>query len=165
MTTIAFDGRYLAADGRATAGGMITSRSTQKIFPILFTVNGAEVKGVMAGAGSFESLMMAKRHLQEFDLFDSEVTPDIDEGTGLLVVLETGELYLLEHNLVPLPQESPCSIGSGSPFALATMVIGKSASEAVEVAKELDCYSGGNVTVFDTKTWKFIDASEAKLAA
>lgn len=157
MTTIAFDGRFLAADGRATAGGMITNKNTQKIFPLKMIANGLEVDGVIAGAGSFEAICLIKKHLESYDLFDAELIPELEpESAGVLVILETGEVYVLEHKLVPMTQEVPCSIGSGSPYAQAAMVAGKSAPAAVEVAKELDCYSGGNVRVFDVMTWDFV---------
>lgn len=162
MTTIAFDGRLLAADGRATAGGMITNKYAQKIFPIKMLANGLEVNGVVAGAGSFEAICMIKKHLETYDLFDAELIPELEpESAGALVILETGEVYILEHKLVPMVQEVPCSIGSGSPYAMAAMVAGKSAPAAVEVAKELDCYSGGLVRVFDIYTWSFVDFASA----
>lgn len=157
MTTIAFDGRFLAADGRATAGGMITNKNTQKIFPMKMVANGLEVNGVLAGAGSFEAICLIKKHLETYDLFDAEFVPELEpESAGVLVILETGEVYILEHKLVPMTQEVPCSIGSGSPYAQAAMVVGKSAPAAVEVAKELDCFSGGKVRVFDVMTWNFV---------
>lgn len=157
MTTIAFDGRFLASDGRATAGGMITNKNTQKIFPIKMSANGLEVNGLLAGAGSFEAICLIKKHLETYDLFDAELIPELGpEYADALVILETGEVYTLERKLVPMTQEVPCSIGSGSPYAMAAMIAGKSAPAAVEVAKELDCYSGGLVRVFDVLAWDFV---------
>lgn len=162
MTTIAFDGRFLASDGRATAGGMITGKQVQKIFPLNLIANGTNVRGVFAGAGCFETLMLVKNHLEANDLFESELVPEIEpESFGGLVVLETGEVYCLEQKLVPMPHEVPCSIGSGSPFAMAAMVSGKAAPAAVDVAKDLDCYSGGKTQVFDLYTWSFLDLKTA----
>lgn len=157
MTTVAYDGRFLAADGRSTAGGMVTGKNVQKLFMLDLTANGTVVRGVFGGAGCFEVLLLVKQYLENNDLFEAELVPEIEPETFQgLIVLETGEVYGLEHKLVPMPQETPCSIGSGSPFALAAMASGKSASAAIEVAKQLDCYSGGNTRVFDTVGWNFV---------
>lgn len=37
------------------------------------------------------------------------------------------------------------SIGSGSPFAMTAMHLGKSAKQAVEIARDLDLYTGGEI--------------------
>lgn len=33
MTTVAYDGRFLAADGRSTIGNLISGKAVKKIFP------------------------------------------------------------------------------------------------------------------------------------
>lgn len=165
MTTVAYDGRFLAADGRSTIGNLISGKAVKKIFPLTIIANGAEVQGVLAGAGSFQTLTIVKNHLERNDLFESELIPEIDPGSfqGLLV-LETGEVYDLEDKLVPLPAEIPVAVGSGTDYAMAAMVVGKSAVAAVEVACELDVYSGGKISVFDTETWAFVDINPAAAA-
>lgn len=165
MTTVAYDGRFLAADGRSTIGNLISGKAVKKIFPMTIIANGAEVQGVLAGAGSFQTLTIVKNHLERNDLFESELIPEIDPGSfqGLLV-LETGEVYDLEDKLVPLPAEIPAAVGSGTDYAMAAMVVGKSAVAAVEVACELDVYSGGKISVFDTETWAFVDITPAVAA-
>lgn len=158
MTTIAYDGRYLVADGRSTIGGQITGKNTQKVFPIDLNLGESKVRGVFAGAGAFETVVQVKQHLERADLFEPEFIPEIAAGEfGGLLILETGEVYELESKLVPLPVEFPVSIGSGSQFASAAMVAGKTAIGAVEIAKELDCFSGGKSRVFDTSTWSFLE--------
>lgn len=169
MTTVAYDGRFLAADGRSTIGNLISGKAVKKIFPLTIIANGAEVQGVLAGAGSFQTLTIVKNHLERNDLFESELIPELipelDPGSfqGLLV-LETGEVYDLEDKLVPLPAEIPVAVGSGTNYAMAAMVVGKSAVAAVEVACELDVYSGGKISVFDTETWAFVDINPAAAA-
>jgi ATP-dependent protease HslVU (ClpYQ) peptidase subunit len=157
MTTVAFDGQFLAADGRATLGNLISAKSTQKIFPLVTRANGVEVKAVLAGAGSYESILLLKKHLEGNDLHDCEMIPEFEPGemSGLLI-LETGEAFVLEHRLVPMPTESPVAIGSGTDFAMAAMSLGKSATEAVKVACELDCFSGGRIKTFDIESWGFV---------
>lgn len=165
MTTVAYDGRFLAADGRSTVGNMISGKAVKKIFPMTIIANGAEVQGVLAGAGSFQTVNIVKSHLERNDLFESELIPEIEPGSfqGLLI-LETGEVYDLEDKLIPLPAEIPVAIGSGTDYAMTAMVVGKSAVAAVEVACELDVYSGGKISVFDTETWAFVDITHAVAA-
>lgn len=157
MTTIAFDGQYLSADGRATVENLIAAKSTQKIFPLVTQANGVEVKAVLAGAGSYEAILIVKKHLENFDLHDADMIPELQPGdmSGLLV-LETGETFILESKLIPMPTESPVAIGSGTDFAMAAMTMGKSAPEAVQVACELDCFSGGRIKTFDIESWGFV---------
>ncbi|SUE95774.1 proteasome subunit beta [Ectopseudomonas mendocina] len=165
MTTVAYDGRFLAADGRSTLGNLISGKAVKKIFQLLTCANGVQVQAVLAGAGSFQTVNIVKSHLERNDLFESELIPEIEPGSfqGLLV-LETGEVYDLEDKLVPLPAEIPVAIGSGTDYAMAAMVMGKSAPAAVEVACELDVYSGGKIAVFDTETWAFVDIKPAAAA-
>lgn len=157
MTTIAFDGQYLSADGRATVGNLIAAKSTKKIFPLVTQANGIEVKAVLAGAGSYEAILIVKKHLENFDLHDADMIPELQPGdmSGLLV-LETGEAFVLESKLIPMEAESPIAIGSGTDFAMAAMAMGKSAPEAVKVACELDCFSGGRIKTFDIESWGFV---------
>lgn len=165
MTTVAYDGRFLAADGRSTLGNLISGKSVKKIFQLLIIAGGVQVQAVLAGAGSFQTVNIVKSHLERNDLFESELIPEIEPGSfqGLLI-LETGEVYDLEDKLIPLPAEIPVAIGSGTDYAMAAMVMGKSAPAAVQVACELDVYSGGKISVFDTETWAFVDITPAAAA-
>lgn len=157
MTTIAYDGKILAADGRATVGNLISAKKTQKIFPLKALVSGVEILGVLAGAGSYQSIMQVKQHIERADLFEAVEVPDLEPGsfTGLLV-LETGEAFILEDRLIPMPVELPTAIGSGTDYAMTAMHLGKSSFEGVQAACELDCYSGGEISRFDTTDWKFL---------
>lgn len=161
MTTVAYDGRFLSADGRATNGNLISGKSTQKIFPLETTAAGCAVKGVLAGAGSYQAIMQVKTHLESNDLFDAELIPEVEVGEfSALLILETGEAYVLEHKLIPMPCECPVAIGSGTDFAMAAMTMGKAAPASVEVACTLDCFSGGTIRTFDTKAWSFVKGGD-----
>jgi ATP-dependent protease HslVU (ClpYQ) peptidase subunit len=165
MTTLAFDGRYIAADGRCTSGSMIVGKNAKKLILIHGIVRGEETEMVLAGAGSFEGITIIKNWLEsggDFFSQDPEATiPDVKEcGVEGFVVTKAGELFGWEPGLVPLDQEVPAMGGSGGPFAMAAMVAGKNAVGAVHVAMELDIGSGGQVTCFDTHAWAFIDPND-----
>lgn len=157
MTTIAYDGKVLAADGRATIGNLISAKKTQKIFPVKVACFGVPCMAVLAGAGSYQSIMQVKQHLETQDFFESEQIPELEPTsfTGI-VVLETGEAFILEDRLMPMPAELPLSIGSGTDYAMTAMHLGKNAYEAVQAACELDCYSGGEISRFCVENWKFL---------
>lgn len=167
MTTLAFDGRYLAADGRCTNGSMIVGKKAKKLHLIKGVLRGEEVEMVLAGAGSFEGITIIKNWLAaggDFYSDDPEGTiPQVkEESVEGFVVSKNGELFAFESGLVALDQESPAMGGSGGVFAMAAMLAGKSAVGAVHVAMELDIGSGGEVTCFDTQTWQFVDPGSLK---
>lgn len=65
------------------------------------------------------------------------------EGGGVIAL--GGKIYDLGFDFSIMPVESFTAIGSGRDFALAAMHLGKSARQAVEIATELDLFTGGNV--------------------
>lgn len=158
MTTIAYDGHYIAADGRASQGNLIVGKRTPKLFPLTITRNGVPSDAVLAGAGSYQTLVTVAKHLAESDAESPEMIPDIDQGEfqGLLVIRDSGEVFCLEDRLILTPAEVPTALGSGMDYALTAMALDKNAEEAVHVACELDCFSGGDIAVFDTRTWQFV---------
>lgn len=165
MTTLAFDGRYIAADGRCTAGSMIVGKKAKKLHLIKGIVRGEETEMVLAGAGSFEGITIVKNWLEsggDFFSQDPESTiPEVkEESIEGFVVTKSGELFAWEHGLVAMDQEVPTMGGSGGVFAMAAMHSGKNAVGAVHVAMDLDIGSGGEVTCFDTLAWKFIDPND-----
>lgn len=69
-----------------------------------------------------------------------------DDFDGILVKLD-GSAWLLNRKLHEIRIESPYfSTGSGRDFALLAMRMGKSAREAVEIAAELDIWTGMGIT-------------------
>jgi hypothetical protein len=161
MTTLAFDGRYAAADGRATCGNMITGKQAKKLFLINGVLNGEETEYLFMGAGSFAMLTVVQNWLeqgndlfsQDPDLTIPELQPESFEG---MIVTRNKEVFDLEDTLVPMPAESPSAGGSGCPFALTAMNCGQNAVQAVYTAIGMDIGSGGQVTAFDTEAWEFV---------
>lgn len=173
MTTIAFDGRYLAADGRSTQCGMITGSHVVKIFPFEMTLAGEVVQVVLAGAGTFSEINQVVGYFKTGadPLNFVEAGPDdpvfrkpfIEPGgTDMILIVKRGDgvdVMNVEADLSPFTMHAPLTTGSGSPFALtALQSFGQNAVEAVYTAMDMDAGTGGHVLCFDTKAWDWIDA-------
>jgi 20S proteasome alpha/beta subunit len=131
MTTIAFDGKTLAADGRM-ADAAIIDDSFVKIF---------RVKGTMVGISGEASKALS---LKDWLSASKGEMPDAD-GTELLVIQPDGSAYYIEGGGHPVPACIPCAIGSGRDFALAAMDAGADAEAAVRAAMKRDPYTGGQI--------------------
>lgn len=150
MTTIAWDGNILAADSRATVGSTIISDSESKIVVnennADWTVCGMKVIAfASAGSGS------APEELQTYLIDGITRNTEMREGLGFtLLVICTGanfEIYKSEgvKTIEIQPLRSKRAMGSGGDFALAAMLSGKDACDAVSIAKQCDVYTGGPV--------------------
>lgn len=74
-------------------------------------------------------------------------TPD-SEGEapyGSVLVALGSRIYTVGWDFAVVPVDGYGAIGSGSDFAITAMHLGKTAKQAVEIATELDLYTGGNV--------------------
>lgn len=153
MTTVAFDGKLLAADGLCTMGNTIQGRNTQKVFPVLINWGGEQMPALFAGAGSMEMVWIIKEYLERENLLDPECRVGMEKGEfeGILVLAD-GRAFMLEDTLTPFPAEVPAAIGSGAVFAQTAMTLGKNAAQAVEVASQMDIYSGGTIMVYDVES-------------
>lgn len=132
LTTIAYDGKTIAADSKIS--GDINSRSSKLL--TLLSLPGAF--GGFAG-----DVAEAHRFFRQFDGEpDSAPAGDYD----VLVVYPDGRV--VHHNGSGLSLDvtgQRYGLGSGSEYAMGAMAAGKSATEAVEIACELDNDSGGPV--------------------
>lgn len=83
-----------------------------------------------------------KKELDNNPIVDSyeEYVPD-----GHCLIVLGGKLYTVGSDFAVSTRGDYASIGSGSDFANTAMHLGKTAKQAVEVATELDLYTGGNV--------------------
>lgn len=76
-----------------------------------------------------------------------ENLPEDNYGTpdgGALIAL-AGHIYKLGVDFSVMSVESFASIGSGSDFAKAAMHLGKNPKQAVEIAAQLDLFTGGEI--------------------
>jgi 20S proteasome alpha/beta subunit len=138
LSVIAWDGKTLAADKRASFGTTICV--TTKIF------RSGDALIAYAGDASFGNEMRAwfdrGAHPEDFPASNR----DKDDWAGLLVIRKGQPIARYERTPYPvLFEDKRFSIGSGREFALAAMHLGKTAAEAVEVAIELDSGCGNGI--------------------
>lgn len=139
MTIVAWDGKSLAADRLADAGGM--KRTTTKIFRF----DG----GLFGGCGS------TSKCLEMFEWIKLGENPRTcpeyqrtDDYQGIIVVRNDKSVWLWGQGPHPYRLEDPfTAIGSGRDFAIAAMHLGKNAYGAVEVACHYDTGCGVGIDV------------------
>ena len=134
MSTICWDGKTLAADRMCCAS--FKARTT-KVWRL---ANGA----LFGGAGVMEHVLVARAWLEE----GGDKPENLDDFCGILV--ESGKSYRLEGRLIrERIVERYHAVGSGSPFAITAMHLGKTAREAVLIAARFDPRTGGGVDVLE----------------
>ena len=145
MTTIAYDGKTLAADSLATVNGL-SQRGFQKI-----RKEGQEFFALGGDSATFQAWI---------EWWYKGANPKgIPVGPGpsiLLIVTAEGvhqvhsETPYADKEGIPLPDGREVhACGSGGEIALGAMMAGATAKEAVEIACMIDVYSGGEVQVIE----------------
>ncbi len=148
MTTIAFDGRYIAVDSQITHGD--TKLATRKLFD-LRTPEGLRM--VVFGCGDWGSIQLAAQCLQ-----DGQKLPKGDYN--LLAWSEGGDVAELSGGVwASALGYDHLALGSGAFAALGAMKMGASAGTAVQIAAEIDVSTGLPVLVLDTRTGKIRKAA------
>lgn len=140
MTTIAWDGKTLAADRRISADG-------QEVFHArkLVDVGGAwvAVAGPVGLCRSFERWIRAMAP-EAMPAALARAFAD-NEVEALVVDSASGDACIYSGSDLPTTVEGSAATGSGWQFAKAAMVLGRSAPDAVRLAMRLDGGSGGEV--------------------
>ena len=141
MTTIAYKDGFVAYDSRESSreiGRIITDKHEKKK-----TVDG--VTFFLVGASADHDLLMES-------YFDVGMRLPVGVEANALVV-DKGIVYIYSHDgergyRTRLNEKAPHAFGSGEDVALGAMHSGKTAKEAVEIAKLVDVYTGGKVKVY-----------------
>lgn len=136
MTTIAWDGRTLAADTLVSANGLRDARST-KIWRrgrVLFGATGSSPL-----AERFRSWVIA-------GMDGKDPYHGADDGNGLIVTRDSAVCFGPDGPW-SVRRELFYALGSGYPIAMGAMSAGADARRAVEIAIEHDTKSGGPITV------------------
>lgn len=136
MTTIAWDGITLAGDTMVTRGNW-KSTITSKVWII-----GRGKKQVLyGGCGNIDDVLAVKAWLEGGD----KPSP---RDFSAMRVFRDGRVELLHESLFWHPWEaaSPFAMGSGRDFALAAMMCGKNAEEAVAIAAKIDSGTAEPIT-------------------
>lgn len=139
MSVIAWDGKTLAADRRAVSNGIC--RTASKIFKLpdgtLFAcsgllVHGLQVKHWLESGAAVENFPAAQR--------------DKDDWEACWHILHDGRVHCYERTPYPLVFAEPFqAMGSGRDYAEAAMYLGKTASEACQVACHFDVGCGNGI--------------------
>lgn len=137
MTTIAWDGKTLAADRRSVFG--VRPSAVRKVFRFF----NSEGRLLLIGfSGRVRHIPAVLRWLKD----RSTEKPKVDEHFSALIVDAHGRLWSLEDNLEFVRLKCRYyAIGSGGDFAEGAMAMGASAAEAVRIAAKHDVNTGNGV--------------------
>jgi hypothetical protein len=129
MTTIAFDGKILAVDSQITDGSFVFGFSNK----IFYLKDGS----IVALCGS---LSLYDEVIEWLNGGEKPIIYDGDSLNGIMI--KDGIAFEISSKLRVFKTCIPWAGGSGQNIALTAMKCGKNAKEAVELACELDIYSG-----------------------
>jgi len=142
MTTIAFDGQSLAADGRVMSGDMIVTNTATKIFK-----HGTKL---IAGSGSPAHI---KQFFDWYKYQQNSNYKDIDINVIVCDIL-TGIAYFYDSDGFVGPIDDTLALGSGREYAAGAISQGATARQAVEIASKFDPYTGGKIEVYTLENMK-----------
>jgi ATP-dependent protease HslVU (ClpYQ) peptidase subunit len=153
-TTIAWDGRYLACDTQMTAGHRKTKCATKIWY-------SPDRKAYLGCAGTVSDIMKVRKWFLD-PKHANEETADIKGDMDVLIVYETGRVLLWTEDMSKEPVEidDQCALGSGGDFALAAMLCGKDAGEAVIVASQLDIGTNSRIRKYEVIKPNHFEAPE-----
>lgn len=142
MTTVAWDGRTLAADGAAWFGG--ARRRVRKVHRLDLIDRGPALVAAM-GSMAFATLTLdflvnggAKPQFSDYEL-------NADQETAL-VIDRNRKIWVVTAALVWLPfEENIFASGSGHEFAMGALEAGATAEQAVRIAMKRSDYAGLDV--------------------
>lgn len=182
MTTVAYDGKFLAADSRSTAGNSSTkaykcsscgeqsSRVTEETIKLAGDFDGKqyrnEVIHAVAGAGMSRDIERMIKLLREGEDLDyvNRILEKVHEGarsfTAALIIVTEKSVFKMMANQDTRKMEvkrydltEKVAIGSGGKVAEFTMkVLNCSAVQAVQAAITTDEASGGAIRYVDVST-------------
>lgn len=138
MTTIATDGKVIAADGQSTTGDMVTGTETVKLTRL---PDGS----IVGGCGELAPMRRAINCLHSPDAHPDDLTGEFT----LLRLCSDGKVLVYEGCLFAFELPAPVAVGTGREFAMGAMLAGKGPKEAVDIAIQRDIYSGGTVLVME----------------
>ncbi|WP_225761024.1 hypothetical protein [Citrobacter sp. Marseille-Q3906] len=154
MTTVAWDGKAIAADTQSSSGDVVCSLHEQKIYTA--PESGWKVYGdniiAIGCSGDCGAEMEIQDLLSGGLTYATEFLPTFQ--FSCIAVIGPGRAYIITKDKgdtranISL-QVTPYAIGSGGLIARVAMHCGKNAHDAVAVAINMDCYSGGRIDTFN----------------
>lgn len=147
MTTIAWDGLTLAADGQTTGNDSIETMTFKKVRRISVSVRD-EKTIAYALAGDMSAFFDVENWISNG--CDSNEFPSKFECCGFLVT--ANNVYSFDSQTAGLYEiENVSALGSGANFCRSAMELGLSAKDAVKHACKLDVFSGGKITAINCR--------------
>lgn len=146
MTTIAWDGKTLAADKMGDRSGLRTTLTK------IWRWHGTP-QIILAGCGRIDHVVALK------DWYENGAIPENypafqsnDDKGSTLIVVRGALVFVYQATSVPVPIENCFDAwGSGRDFAISGMSLGLTAREAVEHAAKFDTGTGCGVDAFDVE--------------
>lgn len=141
MTTIASDGKTVAADGQMTAGNEIVSRDRTKI------KTHKDAILAFTGASALQDVMFT---WYEEGADPAKITGCLsDQDWTLAVFRAAGVMYYRNNCPYPLAAAYPFAVGNGQDYATGAMMAGASARRAIEIACDKDIMTSGQIAVLE----------------
>ena len=162
MTTIAFDGQYVAADKGIWANGHIDKTTKIRVTTLTLEADQPPERmiAVTYGSGAYGRAMLKHYESYDYDAHAYKVAkPDwrgcegFHADTGCLVLVTKQGVILdvaAEGWIITMEGHGPRGVyaaGGGREMALGALLAGASAQRAVEIAIEFSDYGGHGVTV------------------
>lgn len=172
MTTLAWDGTILAADGGATIGNT-TVKPVRKIFAV--QAKSGE-KYIIALAGKHPVVRTTISYISQTEITDG--WPRFDPGfmqamreqfspgehlCSFYLVNEEGVCLVYENWLSMRIVEGYDAIGNGMDFALGALYMGAPAREAIAAACEFDIFTSHPVTSMTAEDLRDMTSKDIKL--
>lgn len=141
MTIIAWDGKILAADKRLCFGSL--SRTCTKIYRYSGCLIGTS--GDSSTGSEMEQWFREGCHPSKFP------SAQRNENTfAPLLVINSDGIWRYDTSPYSIKiEDKHYAIGSGAPYAITAMLLGKSAYEAVEIACLFDTSCGNGIDVLE----------------
>jgi ATP-dependent protease HslVU (ClpYQ) peptidase subunit len=148
MTTIAWDGEYMAADSMVTVGGRINALDAHKL------KRGRDF--VMGASGDSAQIARWWRDVSSMTLAEvvARGYPDYEEGKNeprIMIAAPDDRLFTHSAGMFlefqgTISGRRVWAIGSGDEIAIGALLAGATAEAAVHLASEVDPYTGGIIT-------------------
>lgn len=132
MTTIAWDGKILAGDRQTS---MFNGDATK-----VHRLPNGDLFGACGHLEDAHAVMAWINNGQ-----DDDKKPKVEDGFHAIII-RNGKLHAFEKKLVMIPYQRPFfAVGSGRDFAMAAMLLGKTAVDSIVIASQLDVDTGNSV--------------------
>lgn len=146
MTTVAFDGKILAADRVATFGNLRLHGVDKVRRGVVAGMPGEYAVGVVGDSFFCSALLDAVLGDGEFpDMADFGYPPEAaGRPTAIIAKVGTSQCWLINSTGHWTQVKAPVALGAGAEFALGALAAGAGARRAVILAaKHTDCSGGG----------------------